>query len=202
MRRMVGFKSVTPRRVRRASLSAIAGFAAILLGAAVYAADIFLLAVGTIPQSEIFGGPATVTVRTLTIHPGEMLAWHYHPGYAFNIIKSGTLTTEEGCGGQEVLATGQAFEELSGQVHRAMNLSATEDVVVYNTFIIPQGRPTTVNIPGNVRRCGPPVDVSECKDSGWMKFDFPSAFENQGACVQFVLHRSRIVLPVPLDPLK
>lgn len=34
-----------------------------------------------------------------------------------------------------------------------------EDAVVYNTFIVPKEKPTTVNIPGNERRCGPPSDV-------------------------------------------
>ena len=82
--------------------------------------------------------------------PGETGAWHYHPGYAFNVVKSGTLTVEDGCGGEETLTPGQAFEEMDGRVHRAKNLSATEDVVVYNTFIVPQGIPTTTrNIPGN-----------------------------------------------------
>jgi quercetin dioxygenase-like cupin family protein len=176
------------------------GLGAVLFGVIAYASTTVILAVGTIPHSELFDGPATVTVRTLTIKPGEVLAWHYHPGYAFNVVKSGTLTVEEGCGGEESLTPGQAFEELDGHVHRAKNLSATEDVVVYNTFIVPQGKPTTVNIPGNVRRCGPPSDVNECKDGGWVNFSQPRSFSDQGDCVQFVRHRPRIVLPVPEDP--
>jgi hypothetical protein len=143
-----------------------------------------------------------VTVRTLTIKPGEVLPWHYHPGYAFNVVKSGILTVEDGCGGpDESLTPGQAFEELEGHVHRAKNLSATEDVVVYNTFIVPQGRPTTVNIPNNERRCGPPSDVDECKDDGWAKITQPRSFSDQGDCVQYVRHRPRLVLPVPEDPI-
>ena len=142
-----------------------------------------------------------MTVRTLTIKPGEVLAWHYHPGYAYNVVKSGNLTVEEGCGGEETLTPGQAFEEMAGHVHRAKNLSTTEDVVVYNTFIVPQGKPTTVNIPGNERRCGPPSDVKECKDDGWLNFTHPHSFSNQGECVDFVRHQPRIVLPLPQDPL-
>ena len=56
------------------------------------------IAIGTILNSELFDGPATVTVRQLKILPGEVLAWHYHPGRAYNVIKSGTLTVEDGCG--------------------------------------------------------------------------------------------------------
>ena len=79
-------------------------------------------------------------MRTLTIAPRESLQWHYHPGYAFNVVKSGTLTVEDGCGGEEAtLIPGQAFEEMDGRVHRAKNLSQTDPVVVYNTFIVPVG---------------------------------------------------------------
>jgi quercetin dioxygenase-like cupin family protein len=174
----------------------------ILCGVIAYAATTVILAVGTIPQSELFDGPATVTVRTLTIKPGEVLAWHYHPGYAFNVVKSGTLTVEDGCGEeQETLTPGQAFEEMDGRIHRARNLSATEDVVVYNTFIVPQGKPTTVNIPGNERRCGPPIDADECKDDGWLNFTHPRSFFNQGECIDYVRHRPRNLIPVPEDPL-
>lgn len=184
----------------------IAAVMTISLGVLVWAAIVFaqttnVLAVGTIPHSELFDGPATVTVRTLTINPGNSLTWHYHPGYAFNVVKSGTLTVEDGCGGEETLVPGDAFEEMDGRVHRAKNLSTTEPVVVYNTFIVPQGKPTTRNIPGNERRCGPPEDADECKNDGWMKFTHPQIFASQGQCVEFVRHRPRNTIPVPEDPL-
>ncbi len=181
---------------------AVIGLGAILFTAVVYGATTNILAFGTIPHSDLFDGPANVTVRTLTIAPGEQLQWHYHPGYAFNVVKSGTLTVEDGCGGEEeTLTPGQAFEEVEGRVHRAKNLSTTEPVVVYNTFIIPQGKPsTTVNIPGNERRCGPPINVSECKDQGWVNFNLPQ-FASQGECIDFVHHRPRNTIPVPQDPL-
>lgn len=190
----------------RNKLALIIGLSIVILsGVIAYAASTLILAVGTIPQSEFVKGPATVTVRTLTIKPGEVLAWHYHPGYAFNVVKSGALTVEDGCGGEETLTPApgleSAFEEMDGRVHRAKNLSATEDVVVYNTFIVPQGRPTTVNIPGNERRCGPPSDVNECKDDGWVNFTHPRSFINQGECLDYVRHRPRVVVPVPEDPL-
>lgn len=189
------------KRIGKVTAMAI-GLGLVALGITVYSATTNILAVGTIPNSQLFQGPATVTVRTLTIKPGESLAWHYHPGYAFNVIKSGTLTVEDGCGGsEETLTPGQAFEEMNGRVHRAKNLSATEDVVVYNTFVMPQGKPTTVNIPGNERRCGPPEEVDECKNEGWLNFNHPQTFINQGQCTEFVRHRPRNTIPVPEDPL-
>ncbi|MEP6820500.1 MAG: cupin domain-containing protein [bacterium] len=175
------------------------GLGVVVFGATVYSATTNILAVGTISNSQLFDGPATVTVRTLTITPGEVLAWHYHPGYAFNVVKSGTLTVEDGCGGIETLTPGQAFEEMDGRVHLAKNLGST-DVVVYNTFIMPQGKPTTRNILGNERRCGPPESVDECKNDGWLNFTHPQSFIDQGQCVDFVRHRPRNVIPVPEDP--
>lgn len=169
----------------------------ILFSVIAYAATTNILAVGTIPHSELFDGPATVTVRTLTIGPGEVLAWHYHPGYAYSVVKSGTLTVEDGCGGEETLTAGQAFEELDGRVHRAKNLSTTEAIVNYNTFVVPQGNPTTVNIPNNERRCGPPRSASECRDDGWINFTQPRSFSDQGDCIQYVNHRPRTDVLVP-----
>src|SRR5437870_1797082 len=75
----------------------------VLFGVIAYAASTVILAVGTIPQSQLFDGPATVTDRTLELAPGEVGAWHYHPGYAFNVVTHGTLTVEDGCGGEQVL---------------------------------------------------------------------------------------------------
>ena len=168
-----------------------------LLAVGVYAATTVILAVGVIPESALVGGPATVTVRTLTIAPGETLAWHYHPGYAFNVVKSGALTVEEGCGGpEETLLPGDAFEEVEGHVHRAKNLG-TEPTVVYNTFLMPQGQPTTINIPNNERRCGPPSRVDDCLMDGWRIYDHPQSFESQGQCVKWVLHRPRTTIPAP-----
>ena len=187
-------------KTRRANVVATS-IAVLLIGVTAYAAVTTILAIGTISESQLFDGPATVTVRTLTIAPGESLQWHYHPGYAFNVVKSGQLTVEDGCGGEETLFPGDAFEELDGRVHRAKNVG-TEPVTVYNTFIVPQGKPTTRNIPNNERRCGPPADVAECKDNGWSNFSHPQLFANQGECIEFVKHRPRTLVPVPEDPLQ
>lgn len=178
-------------------LTAVIGTGAAVFGVVAYASTTLILAVGTIPESEFFGGAATVTVRTLTIQPGETLAWHYHPGYAFNVVQSGVLTVEDGCGGpEENLSPGQAFEEVEGHVHRAKNIG-TVPVVVYNTFMMPQGSPTTINIPNNERRCGPPVNVGECKFYGWMRFDHPETFRDQGECIRWVNNRPRTTVPLP-----
>jgi quercetin dioxygenase-like cupin family protein len=122
------------------------------------AATTLIVAVGTIAHSELFNAPATVTVRQILISPGEVLPWHYHPGRAYNIIKRGALTVEDGCGLEEQFKAGQAFEETEFHVHRTKNLG-TEEVEVYNTFVVLEGSPTTVNIPNNERRCGQLIPV-------------------------------------------
>jgi len=162
--------------------------AVVLLAVTVYAASTTsILLFGTIPDSKVFNGPVNVTVRVLTLKPGDKLPWHYHPGYAFNIVKSGNLTVEDGCGGQKTLSPGQGFEEIDGRVHRGRNLTDT-DVVVYDSFIIPQDKQTTITFPNEERRCGPPLEISECRNHGWQRFDHPQKFVNQGQCLNFVNH--------------
>jgi quercetin dioxygenase-like cupin family protein len=139
-------------RVKQAKVL-IAVLCVVLPGVFAYSAVTNIIAVGTIPNSELLGGPATITVRQLLIAPGEVLAWHYHPGHAYNVVKRGTLTSENGCGQVRTIPAGQGFDETEYDVHRAMNLG-TEELEIYNTFVVPEGNPTTVNIPNNTPRCG------------------------------------------------
>src|SRR5436190_15333274 len=45
------------------------------------------------------GGPAQLTARILKTPVGETTgAWHYHPGYVYNVVTEGTITIEDGCG--------------------------------------------------------------------------------------------------------
>jgi len=157
-----------------------------LLGVSVYSATTTnILIDGTIPDSKVFEGPVRVSVRELTIKPNEELPLHYHPGHVFIVVKSGTLTVEDGCGEEKKLTPGQGLEEWNGRVHRGKNVDAT-NVIVYDIFTTLPGKATTVTIPANERRCGPPKDVDECTRNGWRKFNHPRSFLNQGQCVQFV----------------
>ena len=169
---------------RKNKLAVATGLGAVVLVSLIaYAATTVVVAVGTIPHSELLNGPATVTFRTISFAPGEVAVWHYHPGPLFNVVTRGTVTVEDGCGEEQSFTVGQAFEEGS-RVHRPKNLG-TEDTFAYQVFIVPQGSPTTVNIPGNERRCGPPRNVSECK-GGWINFTHPRSFANQGDCISYI----------------
>ena len=157
----------------------------VLLGVVAYAATSIILAVGVNPHSELVDGPATVTARQLLLPPGEVGAWHYHPGNLISVVKRGTVTIEDACGGEQTYTAGQAFEQIGGRVHRAKNLG-TEEVEEYNMFVVPEGSPFTVNIPGNERRCGPPRNVDECRYGGWTGFTHPRSFQGQRDCIRFV----------------
>lgn len=158
---------------------------ALALGVTAYAALNNTIGVGVLEYSEAIGGPATITMRTLTIAPGEVLGWHAHPGAgAYTIVTKGTLTVEDGCGFETVYGPGQAFLEPAGRVHRGKNLG-TGEVVTAQTFIVPLGEGTTHSLASP--RCGRPLVASECKNGGWMSFDYPHPFTNQGDCEQFVL---------------
>jgi hypothetical protein len=171
-------------------------------GAIVYGAILpIILAVGINADAPLVEGPATVTFRNLTTTPGDVGTWHYHPGYVHNVVVGGTVKIEDGCGETSYYTAGQAFETSEGRVHRAINEGGV-DAVEYNVFIREEGKPLTRQIPGNERRCGPASTVDECKNDGWMKFDFPAPFESQGACIAYVNHRPRVTLLVPEDPLQ
>lgn len=158
---------------------------ACFVGVAAYSAVSQTIAVGTMELSDEFGGPATITMRTLTIAPGEVLGWHYHPGLgAYTVVITGTLTVEDGCGFESVYTPGQAFREAPLRNHRGKNLT-TAPVVTAQTFIEPEGEGTTVRPGGQL--CGVPQEVQECKEGGWAAFNFPRFFVSQGDCMQYVV---------------
>ena len=174
----------------------------LLASGVIYAAIPLELWVGTSSHIGLWKGPATLTARTLKTPMGETTgAWHYHPGYVYNVVRQGTITIEDGCGSVQSYSAGQAFETSEGRVHRAYNLGGV-DAIESNMFVGPPGRPITVFIPDNVQRCGPPSRVDECKGDGWATFNHPTTFANQGECIAYVNHRPRITVLVPADPLR
>jgi len=186
----VGFRRLTVS-LGILTLVAVTGYAAVMPT---------IQGFGDTPFSEMFQGPSRFTSRNLVTTPGDVGDWHSHPGYTFNVITEGEIVVEDGCGGADAYSpqTQAAFELLDGRVHRAIN-RGTVNAVEYNMFINPAGTPLTVFTapPGNrPRRCGPPRNIDECKAS-WQIFDYPLTFTNQGECIDYVLHRPRVVLTVP-----
>lgn len=162
----------------------LAALGIVLAGVALRAAVNQTIAVGTLAHWDAFGGPATITMRTLTIAPGEILGWHHHPGVgAYTIVAEGTLVIEDGCGAEQVYQQGDAFLEPPNRVHRGKNLT-TGQVVTAQTFLVPAGTGISASVP---QLCGAPAAVEECTNSGWMSFNHPRTFASQGDCLQYVI---------------
>jgi quercetin dioxygenase-like cupin family protein len=171
--------------LNRAIVAGLVG-AVLLVGVNVHAATQMIHGVGTIAYYEPFNGPATMTVRSLFIAANEVLGWHQHPGIgAYTIVKTGTLTVEDGCGGEVEYPAGTAFIEPPGRVHRGK--AGAVPVETVQTFVVPgvgsPPPPFSVNVP---QACGAPLVVDECMDHGWFDFTYPRTFSNQGDCIQYV----------------
>ena len=173
------------RKNERQNRIAIVAGAAVLLGITVHSAISTTIGVGAMDHSEIVGGPATVTMRTLEFAPSEISAWHYHTGLgALNVVTQGTLIIEDGCGGETIYGPGEAFLEAPNRVHRGRNADDVDEVIVAQTFVVPAGDGLAV-ITGQL--CGAPATVDQCRQSGWQTFNHPRAFGSQGDCEQFVI---------------
>lgn len=154
-----------------------------ILGITAYAVTTTRLAIGTIDFYPPLDGPADVGMSKSTMLPGETTGWHLHPGVVYVIVTQGTLTLEGGCGDVHVYPAGAAFTELSTNIHRAVNYGP-DPLEFFTTGIRPAGSPGRISFDGP--RCGPPTSKDQCKDAGWMTFNYPRSFENEGDCVSFV----------------
>jgi quercetin dioxygenase-like cupin family protein len=171
--------------LRRCLAAAAVGATGALLATGAYAATSTPIGSGTMDFSELIGGPATLSMRTFEINPGEVLGWHYHPGSgAYTIVVNGVLTIEDGCGGEAVYTQGQAFLEHPNRVHRGKNLTG-EPVLTAQTFIVPLG--TGTSVPTNQQLCGAPLNVHECKGDSWKRFNHPRSFMSFGDCLRYVI---------------
>jgi quercetin dioxygenase-like cupin family protein len=171
-------------RTTRLNKAMLVGLLALLLGGVTvaYAATSVVSAVGTVSYVGRFDGPGTMTARTLYIDANEVLPWHQHPGIgAYTIVRTGTLTVEDGCGGEIVYPAGSAFIEPAGRIHRGIAGNAPVETV--QTFLAPVGSAFSVTV---AKGCGAPLLVNECKGGGWAVFTYPRTFVDQGDCVTFV----------------
>ncbi|GAA0674651.1 cupin domain-containing protein [Kitasatospora atroaurantiaca] len=93
-------------------------------------------------------GRTDVVVREVTIAPGGSTGWHYHPGQLIVVVKSGTITRTMSDCTVETTSAGGAFVEPAGKqnVHIGRNLG-TEPVVLYVTYLVPEGSPLSVDAP-------------------------------------------------------
>jgi quercetin dioxygenase-like cupin family protein len=99
-------------------------------------------------------GASTLAVSENRVAPGGHFGWHSHPGPSLVIVKSGTSTFYRGddpdCTPQ-VHGPGTAYVDPGGVVHTARNESATEELVLIVTRLMPAGLPPRIDEadPGN-----------------------------------------------------
>lgn len=93
-------------------------------------------------------GRTDVVVRTVTIAPGGETGWHYHQGPLIAVVQSGTLTRTLADCSVVRSSAGQSFIEPDGarKVHNGQNLG-TVPVVLYVTYLLPEGDPLSVDAP-------------------------------------------------------
>jgi quercetin dioxygenase-like cupin family protein len=96
--------------------------------------------------------PIDVAEVALTFPPGTDTGWHYHPGPAIVIVKSGTITRylEDGC--RSVYPAGSVFVEEENHVHLARN-EGTDVARTLAMFIVPHGSATKIAAPNPGTTC-------------------------------------------------
>jgi quercetin dioxygenase-like cupin family protein len=117
------------------------------------------MAVGILPESirakfkdesgfENGTAVANVVAVQFTIAPGGYFGWHRHGGPVWVIVEQGTLTLydpdDPACA--RTYPAGTAFVDAGDHVHNARN-EGTVPVVVYGTFLLPEGGALRVDAP-------------------------------------------------------
>jgi len=118
----------------------VAGFAVALMATVAPALSTILNVQGTIDSFAFPGSPGPANAETvgLTLKPGDVIPWHYHPGPAYVIVTRGTLTEDDGCGQVREFGAGSAFSEEPGHIHQVSNLGHGS-VSLYFTAVFPVG---------------------------------------------------------------
>lgn len=89
---------------------------------------------------------AKVTVTKFTVAPGGVFGWHQHGGPLWAVVAAGTLTLyDANCTGVDY-PQGTTFMDPGNHTHNARNESATEEVVVYVTFMLPTDGVTRIDV--------------------------------------------------------
>jgi len=91
-----------------------------------------------------------VTFREITIKPGATTGEHCHYGQLIAVVKEGDLTHYADIyeGGVNVYEAGEAIIEGAGYPHEGRN-EGTTDVVLWVTYIIPEGKPLAETVLAN-----------------------------------------------------
>lgn len=98
-------------------------------------------------QLKTEGAPTDIAVQDLAIAPGGYGGWHSHPGPVMITVNAGTISLYEPDCVRVDHPAGTAFIIEGGVVHNERNESATENVRLFDTFILPAGAPRRIEQP-------------------------------------------------------
>src|SRR5262249_32661758 len=95
--------------------------------------------------------PTDTVVLTTTIAPGGSTGWHSHPGPAFIVVTSGTLTVYDGtdpaCTPHQYGQGSGFFDPGFGHVHIARNAATARVPGVQPPLAAPPGGPPRIDAP-------------------------------------------------------
>ena len=95
-------------------------------------------------------GPSDFMVQSSGYAPAGHSGWHSHPGPVLVTVKRGTATWYEASDPAYTpheFPQGSAFVEPAGSVHTVQNESATEQLELVTTYIVPVGVATRIDQP-------------------------------------------------------
>jgi quercetin dioxygenase-like cupin family protein len=93
-------------------------------------------------------GPTDVVTQTVTYAPGAYSGWHQHPGVVLVSVAAGAVTRQFADCSYERHPAGTSFiENGEEQSMELRNLSATDNAVLYVTWVIPDGGATRADDP-------------------------------------------------------
>lgn len=95
-------------------------------------------------------GPATVTYRRITLHPGAGTGLHCHYGQLIAVVEAGEFTHRAPTypSGVHVYEAGDTIVEGAGYVHEGVNES-DDDVVLLVTYVTAEGEPLAETVLAN-----------------------------------------------------
>ncbi|HKE04639.1 MAG TPA: cupin domain-containing protein, partial [Blastocatellia bacterium] len=95
-------------------------------------------------QLKTEGAPSDFVVQDVALTPGGYSGWHSHPGPVLITVKEGTASWYDADCVLHTYTAGMAFIEDAGVNHFVRNDSATENLRLINTYIVPTGVSTRV----------------------------------------------------------
>jgi len=93
-------------------------------------------------------GPSVTLFVRVHQDPGGTSGWHSHPGYAFVLVREGSVRVKDGDTCKSTIYNeGDVFTEMPGHIHKASN-AGDGDLVLLVTFVgLPPNTPALIDEP-------------------------------------------------------